>query len=547
VPNVFSIFNESYSNRPGNYVPSPFASISTNDGKLIAYLSYKNDSAFLFNSGGEPISPLDYGDTSEFRGGNVGIFIPVWEDSTINFYYTLRNFGLCKLKIDCRNIDKPKVVGLPILLFSATIGVNISAVKKSDNSGWWIIIPDLLLSKIYILSEKDGLITPHNQIVTNIASGFLGNNYINFGEIREVVRCVFSPLGDRISFAITSYGRLIYDFDRCTGTLTFDTFLPILDDDTNEFYLYGWDMTAFSPDGRFLYATNITTLFQYDLDSPNPTSTRIKLLDLSSYSSPPGQIAFGGCALAPDDKIYISYWVAYTSNRPLNSLGWAAADTTNSYLSVIENPNCLGTCCSLRHKAIALSPAYTFLDLPTMPNYCIAPLWNNTQRNFVPDTVFGCSDLPLQLIPSVQSGFTFEWYDIDGGLLHSGDTLVLERPTEKAYILKVYERVSDCSYALFDTVNVKFAPSCEDVVVEVPNVFSPNSDGINDSWRINVKGDLVEENVKIYNRFGRLLYNGSAIYGWNGANAGEGVYAYHLTYRDNRGRHQRTGMLTLLK
>ncbi|MBD3639027.1 MAG: gliding motility-associated C-terminal domain-containing protein [Crocinitomicaceae bacterium] len=50
-------------------------------------------------------------------------------------------------------------------------------------------------------------------------------------------------------------------------------------------------------------------------------------------------------------------------------------------------------------------------------------------------------------------------------------------------------------------------------VVEIPNIFTPNGDGINDVFRVNAAG-FEEMTVMIYNRQGELVYR---FYGLNGS------------------------------
>lgn len=64
----------------------------------------------------------------------------------------------------------------------------------------------------------------------------------------------------------------------------------------------------------------------------------------------------------------------------------------------------------------------------------------------------------------------------------------------------------------------------------IPNVFSPNGDGLNDLFK--AIGNFTKLDVKIYNRYGELIYNSVQLNeGWNGrTTAGkqckEGTYFY---------------------
>jgi len=82
-----------------------------------------------------------------------------------------------------------------------------------------------------------------------------------------------------------------------------------------------------------------------------------------------------------------------------------------------------------------------------------------------------------------------------------------------------------------------------DVIPFIPNVFTPNGDGVNDIFM----QDFV---LKIYDRNGITLYDGSA--GWDGTYKGNPVdpdtYFYYLTYTDNNQElHIKKGYVSLVK
>lgn len=65
---------------------------------------------------------------------------------------------------------------------------------------------------------------------------------------------------------------------------------------------------------------------------------------------------------------------------------------------------------------------------------------------------------------------------------------------------------------------------------EVPNVFTPNGDGVNDVFRIPGAESLREFNCEIYNRWGRKVYEWSnPDDGWDGDGYSDGVYFYIVT------------------
>ncbi len=87
----------------------------------------------------------------------------------------------------------------------------------------------------------------------------------------------------------------------------------------------------------------------------------------------------------------------------------------------------------------------------------------------------------------------------------------------------------------------------------VPNVFTPNADGINDQFQIDGLEDVVSFELSIFNRWGIPVYESQTFdEGWDGAVNGEpatdGVYFYRLTFSTEEGiSQQKSGSLTLLR
>ncbi|MEO8067416.1 MAG: gliding motility-associated C-terminal domain-containing protein, partial [Flavobacteriales bacterium] len=91
-------------------------------------------------------------------------------------------------------------------------------------------------------------------------------------------------------------------------------------------------------------------------------------------------------------------------------------------------------------------------------------------------------------------------------------------------------------------------------IIEVPNTFSPNSDGVNDGWQVNADG-FADVHAIIYNRWGQELYSDDpTIHPWRGRNGStneevpDGVYFYALTLtRYNGSEEVRTGYIQLTR
>ena len=90
--------------------------------------------------------------------------------------------------------------------------------------------------------------------------------------------------------------------------------------------------------------------------------------------------------------------------------------------------------------------------------------------------------------------------------------------------------------------------------IYIPNAFTPDDDGINDTWF--VKGsNMYEFELKIYNRWGVLMfYTNDPFEGWTGLSpktskeAEQDVYVYTIYFRDEGGKqNRRNGYLTLVR
>lgn len=88
-------------------------------------------------------------------------------------------------------------------------------------------------------------------------------------------------------------------------------------------------------------------------------------------------------------------------------------------------------------------------------------------------------------------------------------------------------------------------------IIIIPNTFTPNGDGVNDTWNILYLSDYPESHINIYNRYGRLLfYSVGYAEPWDGTFKGKlvptGVYYYTIDFK-NKLLTPRTGYITILR
>ena len=102
-----------------------------------------------------------------------------------------------------------------------------------------------------------------------------------------------------------------------------------------------------------------------------------------------------------------------------------------------------------------------------------------------------------------------------------------------------------------DTIKVDLVPE-----IEIPSAFSPNNDGINDSWIIEISELYTNITLRVYNRWGTLVYenlnnvNGDYWTG-NGKNSKPlpvGTYYFIIEYDGTDGRENNlTGPITIIR
>lgn len=243
-----------------------------------------------------------------------------------------------------------------LLSFPANDG--LTAVKHGNGRDWWIIF------KHYNNLNNDFckfLISP---------SGVSAPSIQNIGALTNInsYRYFFSNDGSKLGSV--GYRGLIetYDFDRCSGNLF--NYRLIRSDNTTSPIPYLWS-GAFSSNKQFLYiatSANDSYLLQLNLLDSFPLNIIDTVADFTFPIS-----TGGGLKLAPDGKIYWS--CAYIDS--MGNFNYPYPDTTyniyNTYLSVINNPDSLGTACNFQPYSFYLGGARTYWGLPNNPNYELGP------------------------------------------------------------------------------------------------------------------------------------------------------------------------------
>lgn len=93
-----------------------------------------------------------------------------------------------------------------------------------------------------------------------------------------------------------------------------------------------------------------------------------------------------------------------------------------------------------------------------------------------------------------------------------------------------------------------------DKIIRAENTFTPNGDGINDTWFINGITSFEGAVVRVFNRWGQQVYVNSVYeneFGWNGKQGGtevpEGTYYYVISLINNCVEEAVKGSVTIIR
>lgn len=89
----------------------------------------------------------------------------------------------------------------------------------------------------------------------------------------------------------------------------------------------------------------------------------------------------------------------------------------------------------------------------------------------------------------------------------------------------------------------------EVIALKIPNIFTPNGDGVNDRFEIRGLERFPENRLLVFNRWGNEVFKTNAYQNdWDGANLSEGTYYYIFELRLHNGHWQTfKGFLTIMR
>lgn len=211
------------------------------------------------------------------------------------------------------------------ILVAAPTCEKVTAVKKKDNTGFWVVTHDYGSNKFMSYSVTQSGVNPvpvvsATGISVTSAAGTVG--YLKA-----------SPDGTRMVSCNYMKNLEIYDFNTLTGMLGN---AKIINTNASN---YG---AEFSPSGTILYATTGTGIYiqqvvQYNLNASNITASAVTLSTTNSQ--------FGALQLARNGKIYVSL-------------------ANSKYLGVIHQPENAGTSCNMEKDGLFIGSGTCIFGLP---------------------------------------------------------------------------------------------------------------------------------------------------------------------------------------
>jgi|GEM_PF-3046892 len=169
------------------------------------------------------------------------------------------------------------------------------------------------------------------------------------------------------------------------------------------------------------------------------------------------------------------------------------------------------------------------------------------EAGYQPSDIRLCIGDPVTLI--VQGAASYKWYDESGNLISDQAHFNYILPAENNFLYISGTDQNNCTG--YDTIAIQAEVCCH---VELPTVFSPNGDGLNDAFKPVFTGNPKSYAIFIYNRWGQLVYKSYDIRsGWDGRTgsgkkADVGTYFWHMkSVCPNDIIIQRNGDITLVR
>lgn len=322
-----------------------------------------------------------------------------------------------------------------------------------------------------------------------------------------------SPDGRLLAMASVNLKMVqLFDFDSATGKVSN---ARIIDGDTFERPgLYGLE---FSPSGRFLYTSNHSLdylnesglLYQLDLESGEALQIMESATVVGS-NKPPSDIR--GLQLGPDGRIYV-------------------ARSLSQHLGVIRFPDQAGQACGYVDEGLSLEGRTAYWSLP---NFLVS--WFDPDRIVPsgPGITFksSCLEDPVYFFPENIEQETFRSWIFGDGSVGYGVRGYHQYKEAGDYLVGLVYETGCCRDTAKKWLTLESCPTDNTEHLYVPNIFTPDGDGVNDHLFVYGAGGTPFE-WQIFDRWGHLVFQSAdPQMGWDGRKQGEllpaGIYVYLL-------------------
>ncbi len=504
-------------------------------------------------------------------GGNdsatqSAIIIPKPGDPNIYYVFTTFSYLSCIIVDISLNQGEGGIVSKNILMEHST--EKLTAVQHCNGLDFWILVHEAGNNTFrnYLLT-KDGL-------AKSYVENRIGNSqHSSLGYLK------FSPSGTKLAAALWGRGIVeLYDFDTSTGIIS----NPVTIKHQDFFKAYGLE---FSPDESFLYVTETletaSRIFQLDISDKNP----VTILKSKTTIGQTAVSYFGALKMGPDNRIYVAknrmknLGVINNPNSKGISCGYVSdglelgavsgiglpnfVSTFNlqkSTLAIIEDKNCNDITLTADFYPASTNTVYQWYDgnskIETAKEKTFRPdrsgLYSVVVRNHCSIEKITSPEIKVQILKAepeaikVNCGFyklitnantDFEW---TGETIKTSDqntdSIVVSGTGSKTFKLKVFDH-EDPTCFIEKQLHIDFG-IC-DARVFIPAIFTPNQDGINDTFKIIIIGGTPLK-LEIFNRWGSLIFTDSSPAAeWSGkmnnSTHENGDYVYVFKYKTEMG------------
>ncbi len=365
------------------------------------------------------------------------------------------------------------------------------------------------------------IINPCNDTIFSSGTIYIGEGpIINISENDPIVQCAADSIP---LFASASGGYAPYDYEWTTISGT-----PAGTGDT----ISG----SISENGSVLYLVTATDNCNFS-GTDTVTITMNQTLAIDTMGTEPSSCQPTGVV-----------WGLATGTTGIPSFNWTGPGSNNANFidaSVWEDIPSGWYYFTVTDDVCSVNDS-VYVDLldPPVAEFTVTPL-------------SGCSPLEVTITNNSQNGTAYVWNLGDGTINTttdlSGFTHIFENPTQNegftiqlivqqgafcsdTAVAGIVTTVCGCTNSEADNYNPNATVddgSCifPDPVIEAPNVFTPNQDGLNDVFELEWK-NLKSLRLIVLNRWGNVVYDETSedlintVPTWDGGKAEEGVYFY---------------------